>query len=357
MYGKKWAALLLALCLIVCACPGLAAPAREEQTIEITVDERLQRLLFILCEAIPEECFGDTPQTVLSSSQAPGAELATQALWAACLLYENTAHLTPGEADALYHQLFTNGSCPLEGSQNLYYLTADENGWAVNTDARPVGSCGARIYAAVFDGTDALVRCDVFDYQDQNDEGVLLDAAELDEAWVDWSCQMELSLRFAPETEFGFTLNSLSVSPLFRDGYFAAWQEISEPVTEDGENGFDVHLPESLAFVSRGPDGFLWQTEEGDASLRIVPVRENVTYDEAFSRYLLAHPGQKPVQERLYDCFIFLAGGTCDMVFTGDRLPFTYTLTMTFPEERQAEYELYLNIIRNSFGIWGFSNG
>ena len=49
---------------------------------------------------------------------------------------------------------------------------------------------------------------------------------ELPEDTVTWVCNVEMTLRFAPETTFGYTLSSLSVSPVYADGNLTRWQEI-----------------------------------------------------------------------------------------------------------------------------------
>ena len=73
--------------------------------------------------------------------------------------------------------------------------------------------------------------------------------------------------------------------------------------------------------------------------------------------FLGAHPGAQVKPEPLYDAFTLLEAGQFIMVVTADEYPWTYTVTMTFPRERQAEYEFYAEIIRNSFGVWGLSHG
>ena len=76
MKGKKIIALALALILTLTAIPALAAPTRGLQAMDVTVDEKLQTLVRIACEAIPEECYGlDGACTVLEKDQGIAARL------------------------------------------------------------------------------------------------------------------------------------------------------------------------------------------------------------------------------------------------------------------------------------------
>jgi hypothetical protein len=92
-------------------------------------------------------------------------------------------------------------------------------------------------------------------------------------------------------------------------------------------------------------------------TLTIEAREENLSYSQAMADFLEAHPGAQVKPEPLYDAFTLLEAGQFIMVVTADEYPWTYTVTMTFPRERQAEYEFYAEIIRNSFGVWGLSHG
>ena len=349
MNGKKLIALLLALCLALTAFPALAAPTRDIRAIEVTADEKLLTLVDIACEAIPEECFGAEARIVLEKDQVPDAYLTEQALWAAVLMTRESLRLTAEEAGQLYRQIFTCGEfdpAVLAGS-DLPFIMADEDALEVNPEVRPLGFGGAYLYEITFDGTDALVRCDLYTCQAEG-----ADVNEAPEEWVTWACCADLSLRFAPETEFGYTVNSISLSPRYRDGNFGDWWE-----AENTELEYAVNLPGSLEPADETPEHWVFKNAEGDVSLTIDAKEEDLTYDQALAAFMSAHPGKNVRQERLYDAFILTEAGLFVMVVTADGYPWTYTVTLAFPAERQAEYEFYAEIIRNSFGVWGLSNG
>ena len=343
MNRNKLTALLLALCLTLTAFPALAAPTRDIRAIEVTADEKLLTLVDIACEAIPEECFGAEARTVLEKDQAPDAYLTGQALWAAVLMTREGLRLSTEEAGQLYRQIFTCGEfdpAVLAGSDHPF-VAASEDALEVNPEVSPLGFGGAYLYEITFDGTDALVRCDLYACEAEGG-----DVNEAPEEWVTWTCCAELSLRFAPGTEFGYTVNSISLSPCYRDGNFGDWWE-----AENLDMEYSVNLPDET------PEHWVFQNAEGDVRLTIDAKEEDLTYDQALAAFMSAHPGQNVRQERLYDAFLSVEAGEFIMVVTADGYPRTYTVTLTFPADRQSEYEFYAEIIRNSFGVWGLSNG
>ena len=347
MRGKKWVALLLALCLTASAIPALAAPARELRAFEVDMDQKLELLVNIAAEAIPEECYGADACEVLEKDQAPGAVLTAQALWAAVLLTRETTWISDEEAKQLYQQIFTNGSLDPAALTVDPFVTPKNGGLEVNPAVRDIFMGGAYLYDAAFDGTDVLVQCDLYDSEEAGE-----DVDTVPETLLTWTSHAVLSLRPAPETEFGYTVNGISLSPSYRDGNFGDWREVAN---EDLE--YSVSIPGSLETADETPNHLVFKNIEGDVTLTIDAREENLSYDQTMADFLGAHPGAQVKPEPLYDAFTLLEAGQFIMVVTADEYPWTYTVTMTFPRERQAEYEFYAEIIRNSFGVWGLSHG
>lgn len=349
MNGKKCFALLLALCLTAAAIPALAAPARELQAFEAAADEKLQTLVNIMAEAIPEECYGMDACEVLKKDETPNAYLAQQALWAAVLLTQETTWISDEEAERLYRQIFTSGAYDAAAIAGTYlpFTAPKDGGLEINPGVRDIGCSGAYLYAAEFDGTDVLVQCDLY-YTEE--EGLDVDAAP--DLLLTWTNHAALSLRPAPETEFGYTVNAISLSPYYRDGNFGEWTEV-----ENEELEYELQVPGSLELADETPDHWVFSNIEGDVTLTIDAKEENLSYDQAMADFLEAHPGKTVKPEPLYDAFTLTEAGEFIMVVTADDFPWTFTVTLTFPRERQAEYEFYAEIIRNSFGVWGLSHG
>ena len=347
MRGKKWVALLLALCLTASAVPALAAPARELRAFEVAPDEKLELLVNIAAAAIPEECRGADECEVLKKDQAPGAVLTAQALWAAMLMTRETAWVSDEEAKLLYRQIFTNGAFDPAALAGDPFMTVKNGGLEVNPAVQDIAGSGAYIYDAAFDGADVLVQCDLY-YTEEAGE----DVNTVPETLLTWTNRAVLSLRPAPDTEFGYTVNGISLSPSYRDGNFGDWWEVAN---EDLE--YSVSIPGSLETADESTDHLVFKNIEGDVTLTIDAREENLSYDQAMADFLGAHPGANVKPEPLYDAFTLLEEGEFIMVVTADEYPWTYTVTMSFPKERQAEYEFYAEIIRNSFGVWGLSHG
>ena len=347
MRKQKCIALLLALCLTAVNFPALAAPARELQAFEVAADEKLELLVNIAAAAIPEECYGADACEVLKKDQAPGEALTAQALWAAVLLTQETTWISDEEAKQLYQQIFTNGAYDPAALTGDPFVTAKKVGLEVNPAVRDIAMDGAYLYAAEFDGTDVLVQCDLY-YTEEEGE----DVNTVPETLLTWTNHAVLSLRPAPETEFGYTVNGISLSPCYRDGNFGDWWEV---VNEELE--YSVCIPGSLETADENPDHLVFKNIEGDVNLTIDAREDNLTYDQAMADFLGAHPGAQVKPEPLYDAFTLTEAGEFIMVVTADEYPWTYTVTLTFPKERQAEYTFYAEIIRNSFGVWGLSHG
>ncbi len=347
MMKKNILALALALILALSAYPALAAPTRDIQVMEVTADEKLQTLVNIACAAIPEECYGDEACVVLEAGDAPGADLTAQALWAAVLTTRETTWLSGAEAQSMYRQLFSQGAFEPAALSESPFVKMTEDGLEVQNITEFIASSRAYIYSAEFDGTDVLVKCDLYACEV---EGADVDVVS--EALLTWTNNAEISLRFAPETEFGYTVNSIALSPYYRDGNFGHWCEV-----ENWDLEYSVNIPGSLEIADETTDHWMFRNIEGDVTLTIEALENNLSYDQALAQFMQAHPGREVKQERLYDAFTSMDAGEFILVVTADDYPFTYTVTLTFPKERQAEFEFYAEIIRNSFGVWGLSRG
>ena len=351
---KKLLAILLCLGLCGAAVPAMAAPTRDIQTMDVLLDDHLMTLVNIIDTAIPEECFSEPGFTVLEEGAQPASIFVEQALTAGVLYARPTTVLTREEADTLYHQLFTCGELELEAADSLTFVTLTADG--IETDPGLFiqnGGAGVWVYSAAFDGADLALKGDLF-YLEYADFGgyqtVYVD--ELPEDAVTWVCNVEMSLRADPEKEFGYTLNSLSLSPVYQDGNLSHWREV-----ENTEYEYSVTLPSILGLADDDPAHWSWQTGDGSACLTIDAEEESLSYADALARFTQAHPDLSVIQEEEFGDFYAFGEDCFFLVCAGEGINWNYTLTMTFPAERQAEYALYAEFIRNSMIVWGLSNG
>ena len=72
-----------------------------------------------------------------------------------------------------------------------------------------------------------------------------------------------------------------------------------------------------------------------------------------------AHPDAVITEEAQFVQAQFLAEepGQIVLCVVPQDVHWRYTVTLSFPAERQAEFSLYAQFIRNSMSVWGASNG
>ena len=357
---KKIVGILTALCLTLSLLPAQAAPARDTQALEMTVDEKMRTLVAIADLMIPEEFYGDAAsgaaQAVLEKDQEPARDVVCQALWAAAMLTRPTDHLSLEEARDLYSQLFTAGAFDLTPEADSPFLTVTEEGIDLH-GLDGLGHGGAFIYSVEFDGSDVTVRCD--QYSCEGADPLHTDVEELPENMVAWTGGLTLSMRYAPETEFGYTINSIALSPGYQAGDLSAWQDV-----ENTEYEYSLKVPGILGVADDTPAHRVWQTADGAVTLTL-DARDKESgasgFDQTYARLVAQNRaenlGLDIRREPDFSRFSVLSPGQYRLYVISDELSWDYELTLDFSPERQAEYELYAEFIRNSLIMWGISNG
>ena len=374
MSKKTWTACALAICLLASSVfPAFAAAARDVRAIEIPLDEGLLSLVELTVNAailqemppLPGAPMGD-PVPGLGSGETPSELLTACALaWGIrngllpcteSVGEDYVLSLPREEAKALTAMVFTTPSAIpyLSESDAADAMRKAENRcWyiAESLNTAPAGSAryGVSVYSAERNGTDALIRCDIFESVSE-DFSQSVDA--LPEEMVTWRCSAEISLRFNSEAPFGYTLNSFSLSPFYEDGKFSLWQPV-----ENTDYAYSLSIPSSMGLSSADPACLQWQTADGAAKLTIDVSDEALAYEEALNRFLKAHPDWEVTDVREYEYFYAFAPGGFTLVCASNAVHWLYTITLTFPPERQAEYAFYAEILRNSFNAWGLTNG
>lgn len=353
MKVRALTALMLALCLSLAGFSALAAPTRDLQAIELTVDGGMIDLLEITVKAFMGPNWSSVLEKIPTGGPTDNGDLshADQTLAQRALAYamacggEET--IGSEEAQALISQIYSDWQGTLaDGSDGL--LEKTENGFALRRETLE-GSyrLGVFPYSVQFDGVNATVKADIFACPAEHDGP----AEEIPEDALIWLLNGVFHLRFAPDSLFGYTVNGYELSPFYLDGRTGLWQEI-----ENTEYEFSVSIPSRLEQNGDDPARMVWKAENG-AVLTIETEEGSPSFDEALAAFLREHPGQSVIQERLFDDFYAFSEGSFTMITVSGELPWHYTITFSFPAERQAEYEFYCEIIRNSFSAWGISNG
>ena len=269
----------------------------------------------------------------------------------------STLPLTTAQAQELYRQVFTNPdyafaaltdeeakAAKAENENRTWYIAGE-----LNVAFAPLCDYGVHIYSAKYDGTDVEILCDVFTAQETEVE---LSADEIPEDKLVWQCNARVSLRTAPETPFGYTVSGVSVSPFYQAGDLTQWKEF-----ENEEMEYSVNLPSFLGVANDTAANRVWQSADGKATLTISVMDEKTTLDDAAAIYQAANPKAEITREQEFDRFSVVQPGSYILVTTSEDAERLFMISFTFPDENQAEYEFYAEIIRNSLSVWGLSNG
>ena len=345
---KRGCCVFLCLLLAFAAVPGLAAPSRDAEAMEVTVDERLQALLEITARAYLGPAWADVLD---GRTPDPESDQATaQRPWNAVAYAMERAdqdEMPLEDAKALIAEIYADAPRPEAGDPGAL-LTVEDGKALLNRDAlENEFVLGVYPYSVSFDGETALLFADL--YCTPSDAVGTMD--ELPEDMVIWLMRVAYELASAPEARYGFKVKGCSVSKPYLDGDLTAWF-----TAENTEYEYSVNLPSSFGLANGDAANRVWQTADGSASLTVQAQDGGMALDEALSAFRKAHAGDVTV-ERDFDFFYMVGDGCFYYVCASEMANWTYTLAMTFPRERQAEYELYAEFIKNSFSVWGLSNG
>ena len=379
MKVRKMLSLLLSLCLLISAMPALAAPSRDLQEVDVDIDAGMRSLVelvmgaSVLCELPGVEqlsalsALPAAPGQVLSLAEGGSASPIAQAALGLGLyrlvlphngqdLINNRPTLTEEEAKGLYRQVFTSGEFSLADPVSIPNLTVENGNLVFDlTPYQDYPVIGAYIYSVIMDDaqTDGsqrvLVDADIFTYFGEYGQ----DANDLPETALTWIANGRFVLRAAPESVFGYTVDSFSASLPYQDGMLDHWQTI-----ENTEYEYSVNLPAMMGLSSDDPAAMAWQTADGSADVTI-QVRENypLDYAAALAQCLQDYPESPVMEEPDFHTFYTISEGLFRLWVISPDINWAYLVTMHFPPERQAEYSLYAEFIRNSLIIWGISNG
>ena len=345
---RKFAAAFLVLCLVFASFPALAAPTRDAQVVEVDVNAGMTDVLEIVVSALLGPQWPEDVKNGLVKEENSADEALAQKTLAYLMARQGMDTVSEEDAQKLLAQVYTtdwagtltDGACLEKTDKGDYSLVSAslENGYRL----------GVYPYSAEFDGVNVQVKADIFCCPAEYEGG----ADELPEATLTWLMNGSFELKFTPEKQFGYTVTSAALSPVFRDGNFSKWQDI-----ENTEFEYSVNLPAELGQTGNDPAHMTWQNAAGDVNVAITVTEKKATYEEALAQFIQERPDEHVTQERLFEQFYLIGADTFDLMVVSDDLSWVYRLTMTFPAELRPEYSLYAEIIRNSLSVWGISNG
>lgn len=194
------------------------------------------------------------------------------------------------------------------------------------------------VYTAAFDGEYAAVYGDVYTADGPDELGAYLH-------------HCKLTLKYEPENEFGFSVVSCDhLSPEYRAGDVMQWGMVDNEVY-----GYSFSLPTGFEEVDPSTQHMVWQAAEGE-TLTVLSY-ENPGYLSALEAYLNDPTGEVLVQNEDFGHFYTYGEDFFELYVVVEGMEYAYTVRMEFPAERQGEYLLYGEMIRNSFMVWGGAVG
>ena len=362
---KRWTAVILALCVCLSLASAQAAPARDMRQADVEIDPGMRMLAeTVLGAAVFTGVQG------LEENMAPAPSLAEAAfalgLYNLSLphdggdLMDSQAVLPGEEARAMYALLFCTGEYALPAQASVAGVTVSDGQLVFDLTAlQTAPMVGVHIYSARLEeapGQDAdteqgtvELAADLYSYYGD----FSTDALDVPEDALTWLCNAEIALEKAPDTAYGYRVKRFALSDQYEDGMLSDWNTVENAVCE-----YSVNLPSILGLAEDDPAHMVWQTADGSATLRIdTESVDGRTADQVLSAFEAAHPGREIVRQEEFCCYDSTGEGDWQLwVISGD-LDMLYHVSMQFPAERQAEYTLYSEFIRNSMIAWGISNG
>ena len=333
---KKAMAFALALLIMLAPSLALAAPTRDMGDMEIPVSEQMQHMLNLLFSAAMIEDVGTLDADA-------GIDVNYQQTLFSLFNYveggEGDVNLSSQDVRNLYELFFAAGEADasIRGG-----MQADLNLF----DEMPLA--GAYVHESKMGEGDTLVlTCDLYTLW-----GYFSTPAQwVPEGDLTWWASAGVTLKTDESAAYGYTLKAFEIGKPYMDGLTADWQLVENAAME-----YSVRLPSVLGLADDRADFTVYQTADGEATVHIT-CTEKMGYDEAVAAFRDAHAGVPVTEERDFFSFTAVQEGYYALCIAEENLPYVYTLEMYFPSERQQEYTLYADLIRNSLAVWGLNNG
>lgn len=348
--------LLLAFCLLLSAAPAaLAAPARDMQRSEITLDLNLTALVELalgaaVLEDVPVLAEGENPPKALVEGVLALGLFNLSLPYGGQELLEGKASLSRAAIAEYYQMVFAQGEYQHGAAALSPCISWREDGLDFELSALMENpSVGAHIYSAAFDGETVTLLCDLFTYYDDYGQT----AENLPEDALTWLCNARVTLKYAPEMPFGYTVSGYSLSETYLNGMIYDWQTV-----ENTEYEYSVTLPSILGLAEDEPGCMIWQTADGEATLSLIAKEELAgDYEAVLQSALAGAPALEKMENRELSYFSLAGEGYYELHLIPQDVTWQYTLILQFPPERQAEFTLYAEFICNSLTAWGAVNG
>ncbi|MDD4080701.1 MAG: hypothetical protein PHP02_04735 [Eubacteriales bacterium] len=196
--------------------------------------------------------------------------------------------------------------------------------------------------AAVFSEDTLIVMGDV--YHLSGIEGMAEDAPEDSILWLG---HIEIALSPAKNAQAGYTLKSYHISETY--------QATGMRFLFDEENGYELAYPDIFPQLSTPPrsgQALALESEDGQARLGVTFTPGTL---EELETAWKADGGQASVNE--FGQLAYQAPGELRLASPDAQTGQCVVLTLTYPEGRPHEYDLYWEFLTNSFVVYAFAAG
>ncbi len=340
---KRTIAVLCAALLVFCAAGASAAPARDRRSMAMEEDDSLRGFLATVMSAA---YLKDVPALAAGETPSQGMVEAVLAVYEYHMLGPVRAELTEQECADLYGSFFASGRFVLPEKGDCPCVTVENGRLIIDLEEmEETVLCGAYVYASAAGEGYLDLEADLYTAWGY----YLTSAEEIPEEDLVWLRGARIRLEAAEGTAFGWRLVSFETGKTYAAGEMSRWEEY---VNED--MGLSLNVPTGLTMTKEEADRVEWSTADGTVRMAL---ERKPGMSFAQGRALMEQMEGYAVYQEMFDVLMCVGTGEARILVCSDAVEYAYDLVLTYPEDRAQEYGLYAEIVRNSFVVWGLSNG
>lgn len=337
---------LVILCLILPPA-ALAAPTRQRSPGFIMDDAALlavQPLLnTVASAAFQRDIMAYEGQTLPSQALVEGVLLrALEERLFPVEIVDLAVTLTDQQVRDAAGQLFARQDIPVIETPLCPCISRVAGGLQFDLSGQP-DFIGVYAYDAVLSAENTLlVTGDV--YRLSGIEGM---AEDVPEDSIHWLGHIEITLLPAQSAPAGYTLISYHVTETYQGTGFH--------LLLDEDNGYELMYPDIFPEPDTPPregQALALESDDGQARLGVAFIPGTL---EALEAAWLAEAGQARIN--VFGQLTYHAPGELRLATPDDQSERCVVMTLTFPEDRRHEYDLYWEFLTNSFVVYAFAAG
>ena len=340
---KRILSLILAVLILAGTSCAFAAPTRDRRALFAEEDDSLRGFLSTVMSAA---YLKDVEALAPGEAPSQGLVEAVLAVYEYHMLGDDRAELTGEECADLYRSFFSSGSFAMPEKGDCPCVTVENGRLIIDLEElEETALCGAYVYESVMDGGYLDLKADLYTAWGY----YLTPAGEIPDEDLVWIRGARIRLEAAEGTAFGWRLISFALGRAYTDGAMDQWTEY----VNDGM-GLSLNVPAGMTLTREAEDGAGWVSADGRAVMTLERL-PGMSFAEG--RDLMGQLEGYAVYQEEFDILMCIGAGTTWILVCSDAVEYAWRLVLDFPEDLAEEYGLYSEIIRNSFVVWGLSNG